>query len=130
MIKKPQEMPPAKTEGVKTQQCASHLTSSGPKSASSSPATLPARSSGRVTRVTVKYDVGFSNAVYIRGVGPGLSWNKGVKMVNRKADEWVWETDQPIERSEFKVLVNDVHYEKYDNHKLTSGADVVYTPTF
>jgi hypothetical protein len=116
--------------GVKTEPCASQLTSPLPKSASTCCQTHSAKAGARITRITVKYDVGFTNELYVRGVGPGLSWNKGIKLRNRKADEWVWETDQPFERGEFKVLINDAHYEKFDNHKLSPGADIVYTPAF
>ncbi len=82
------------------------------------------------TRITVKYDVGFSNSLYLRGEGAGLTWNKGVKLKNIKSDEWVWETDHPFVRGEFKVLVNDTHYEVGGNHKLVPGANLVYTPNF
>jgi hypothetical protein len=87
-------------------------------------------SSKNVTRITIKFDVGFSNTLYLRGEGPGLSWNKGLKLKNVKADEWVWETSQPFNRGEFKVLINDVQFEIGENHKLVSGANVVYTPNF
>jgi hypothetical protein len=82
------------------------------------------------TRITIKYDVGFSNSLFLRGEGPGLSWDKGIKLRNVKADEWIWETSQPFTRGEFKVLINDSHFEQGDNHKLVSGANVIYTPNF
>ncbi len=82
------------------------------------------------TRITVKYDVGFPNTLYLRGEGPSLSWHHGVKLRNVKPDEWVWETDQPFPAGEFKVLINDTTYEKGVNHKLIPGANVVYTPSF
>ncbi len=82
------------------------------------------------TRITIKYDVGFENAVYLRGVGADLSWNRGIKLKNVKADEWVWETDRPFKGGEFKVLVNDTHFEHGENHPLTPGATLEYTPHF
>lgn len=82
------------------------------------------------TKITVKYDVGFSNQLYIRGSGSNLNWNKGQKLTNVKADEWVWETDANFNQCEFKVLINDQIFEKGENHWLHNGASVVYTPNF
>lgn len=88
------------------------------------------RKKGPTTRVTVKYDVGFSNGIFLRGKGANLSWEKGIPLKNVKNDEWVWETDAPFSTCEFKVLINDSCYELGDNHPLTCGATVQYTPKF
>ncbi len=82
------------------------------------------------TRITVKYDVGFPNTLYIRGRGANLSWDRGVVMKNVKRDEWVWETDSVFTQGEFKVLINDRIYEVGQNHLLQSGATIQYTPHF
>lgn len=82
------------------------------------------------TRVTIKYDVGFSNQLYIRGKGANLSWEKGVLLVNTKPDEWVWETDANFNQCEFKVLINDQNYENGENHLLNAGATLLYSPSF
>ncbi len=82
------------------------------------------------TKVVVKIDVGFKNALYIRGSGGGLSWEKGKLMKNMGADTWVWETDFPIKECEFKVLVNDQSYEEGENHRLMACKTVQYTPRF
>lgn len=85
---------------------------------------------GTKTRITVKYDVGFHNNLYIRGTGANLNWNKGVPMKNVKADEWIWETDASFPSGEFKVLINDRIYETGPNHPLKSGTNIQYTPHF
>lgn len=82
------------------------------------------------TRITVKYDIGFSNQLYIRGQGGNLSWSKGEPFKNIKADEWVWETDASFTQCEFKVLINDRIYESGDNHILKHGTTLLYTPNF
>lgn len=82
------------------------------------------------TRVTVKYDVGFSNNVFIRGKGANLNWDKGTPLKNLKADEWVWETDGNFSQCEFKVLINDRDFEAGENHTVAAGSSVVYTPRF
>lgn len=87
-------------------------------------------STGKKTRISIKYDVGFNNTLYIRGNGGNLSWNKGLPLKNIKADEWVWETNLGFPSAEFKVLINDRQYEIGDNHKITGGAEIQYTPKF
>lgn len=82
------------------------------------------------TKITIKYDVGFPNQLYIRGKGANLSWEKGIPLKNIKADEWIWESDANFLNCEFKVLVNDKHYEKGENHLVASGSTIIYTPHF
>jgi hypothetical protein len=82
------------------------------------------------TRITVKYDVGFNNQLYIRGKGANLSWDKGQPLKNVKPDEWVWETDAHFTNCEFKILINDRVYENGDNHHLNAGSNLLYTPHF
>lgn len=85
---------------------------------------------GPKTRVTVRYDVGFNNSISIRGKGANLSWDHGFSLKNTNADEWIWETETPFSTCEFKVLINDNQYEIGDNHSLSCGANIKYTPTF
>lgn len=82
------------------------------------------------SKITIKYDVGFSNELFIRGHGADLKWDKGLKLVNVKADEWIWETNNNFAHCEFKVLLNDKVYENGENHHLNEGACVQYTPNF
>ncbi len=82
------------------------------------------------TRITVKYDVGYQNQLYIRGKGADLSWEKGQPLKNVKANEWTWETDAPFNQCEFKILINDQTYENGNNHTLHCGSCVIYTPHF
>lgn len=82
------------------------------------------------TQIIIKYDVGFGNALYIRGRGAQLSWDKGIPLKNTHTDEWIWETDIPFTACEFKILLNDQVYEAGDNHPLTQGSHLQYTPAF
>jgi hypothetical protein len=94
------------------------------------PLSAAERKIGPTTRITIQYDVGFSNSIFIRGKGATLSWDKGLPLKNTKANEWVWETTIPFTTCEFKVLINDKEYEIGDNHLLTCGASIHYTPKF
>lgn len=80
--------------------------------------------------IRIKCNVGYGNNLFIRGQGPGLSWMQGVLLTNVAPDEWIWETSEPFDQCEFKVLVNDKDYEAGDNHRLPPGAIVQYTPCF
>lgn len=82
------------------------------------------------TRITIKYDIGYSNQLTIRGKGANLNWERGQPLKNVQADEWIWETDAPFSQCEFKVLINDREYEKGENHLVNQGASFTYTPQF
>ncbi len=82
------------------------------------------------TSITVKYNVGFGNALYLRGEGAHLSWNKGLPLKNVREDEWTWETESSFTDLKFKVLINDSVYETGDNHALRCGEKVIYAPKF
>ncbi len=82
------------------------------------------------TKITIKFDAGFSNELFIRGKGADLKWEKGLKLVNVKPDEWIWETNTKFTQCEFKILLNDKVYENGENHHLNEGACVQYTPNF
>ncbi len=83
------------------------------------------------TKIVVKCDCGFSNALFIRGQGiPGLSWDRGVPLKCTKADEWVWETTKPFKNAEFKILLNDKEYESGENHACNCGKSCRIKPAF
>jgi len=79
----------------------------------------PTMPTPKVTTIEVKVDVGFGNAVYLRGQGPGLSWERGVpcECVNR--DTWRW-TAPAAEKLTVKPLLNDSVWAR--------GADLVIAP--
>lgn len=84
-----------------------------------------------LTRIVVVFDCGFSNSLFVRGEGiASLSWEKGQPMKNVKNNEWVWETDRPFTKAQFKVLINDKTYEIGGNHLLKNGETVLCKPQF
>ena len=82
------------------------------------------------TKICIKYDVGFSNDLYVRGEGAGLNWDKGIPCKNIGPDEWVWETSKKFITCKFKVLINDKEYEQGKDHILHVGSIMEYTPKF
>lgn len=109
----------------------------GPAALLTTPASkdaLPSHQDGRktapATRIIVNYNVGFGNALYLRGKGASLSWDRGILLKNTEQDKWVWETSSPFTTCEFKVLINDTDYENGENRLLACGAHLEYAPTF
>lgn len=129
MTKKPQmaKNEPSKAPAIKQESLPAARTT---PSSNITPAKAANTIKASMTRVVVKYDIGFSNTMYIRGKGGNLSWDKGIPLKNTKNDEWVWETDLNFSNAEFKVLINDKIYEAGYNHTLQSGSTLEYTPQF
>src|SRR5207245_10277976 len=71
-----------------------------------SPGQKSAVSAPRATTIEAKIDVGFGNTLYLRGQGPGLSWERGVpcECVNRNT--WRW-TAPGAEQLTFRLLLDD-----------------------
>ena len=82
------------------------------------------------TTITAQIDIGFGNALYVRGEGPGLSWDRGLLMACVSDNQWqvvLAESARPIV---FKFLVNDLSWSAGEDYSIKSGASVVLTPTF
>jgi hypothetical protein len=82
------------------------------------------------SRIVVYGPAGSTEPIYLRGEGAGLSWNKGLKLDHKAGNEWIWETYEPINRTEFKVLIDDKLWEEGPNHVLEPGHTVEYTAKF
>jgi hypothetical protein len=82
------------------------------------------------TTITAQIDIGFGNTLYIRGEGPGLSWDRGVLMNCVSDNQWqivLAESARPIV---FKFLVNDLSWSAGGDYAATPGAVVALVPTF
>jgi hypothetical protein len=82
-------------------------------------ASAPKSNSGAVTTIEVKIDVGFGNALFLRGQGSGLTWEHGVPLSCVDGGTWRWSQTvaSPIT---FKVLLNDQVW--------SAGTDLVVAP--
>lgn len=94
--------------------------------------TMPSSKPGQSnkTMVYVRYNSGFSNALFIRGQGANLSWNKGIPLKNIQPDLWLFETDIPFSQAEFKILLNDQNYEEGANRTVRCGSQIEFCPRF
>ena len=64
-------------------------------------------SSDGATRLLVTAYIGIGNRLFIRGDGPGLSWDKGVPLQFVSIGKWRWETADATAPVKFKLYKND-----------------------
>ena len=64
-------------------------------------------SSDGATRLLVTAYIGIGNRLFIRGEGPGLSWDKGVPLQFVSIGKWRWETSEAGSPVQFKLYKND-----------------------
>lgn len=85
--------------------------------------------SGGIT-VEAVVDVGFGNQVFIRGVGAGLSWDKGIPLECRHPSTWIWSSPEIADKVVFKLLLNDTVWSLGEDHVAEAGKPVRVTPLF
>jgi hypothetical protein len=59
------------------------------------------------TRLLVTAYIGIGNRLFIRGAGPGLSWDKGLPLQFVSIGKWRWETSDTTAPVQFKLYKND-----------------------
>ena len=84
------------------------------------------------TSITAQVDIGFSNILYVRGEGAGLSWDKGVAMENVDPPPYDWSFESTKAKGEvtFKFLVNDDVWAEGDNITVEVGSSSISSPLF
>ncbi len=70
-------------------------------------APAPAVSADGSTRLLVTAYIGIGNRLFIRGDGPGLSWEKGVPLQFVSIGKWRWESADAASPVRFKLYKND-----------------------
>lgn len=94
------------------------------------PAVKPVATTRVQTKIVAQADVGFGNALFVRGDGPGLSWNQGVAMTCVANDQWVLELGEASRPVSFKVLLNDTTWCTGPDATVASGSTATITPEF
>ncbi len=82
------------------------------------------------TLITARVDIGFGNHLYLRGEGPGLSWDHGIAMDCIAADGWTSTLKGASAPVVFKVLINDLTWCAGNDYVVEPGQSVTVTPTF
>lgn len=83
-----------------------------------------------VTTISASIDVGFGNALYLRGEGPGLSWDKGVKLACVANDKWTIVLGESARPYVFKFLLNDEVWSTGEDFTADPGVSITLTPSF
>jgi hypothetical protein len=65
------------------------------------------RSSDGATRLLVTAYIGIGNRLFIRGDGPGLSWEKGLPLQFVSIGKWRWESSDATGPVKYKLYKND-----------------------
>ncbi len=82
------------------------------------------------TVITAKIDIGFGNTLFLRGEGPGLSWDAGVPMNSVDDDTWSATISGAKSPVVFKFLVNDLSWSAGEDYVADPGSEVVLAPAF
>jgi hypothetical protein len=88
----------------------------------------PAPATAGLTAVLARIDVGFGNLLFIRGEGPGLSWDRGVPMDCVASDQWTWSTAAASRPFAYKVLINDERWSAGDDYVAEVGVENTTSP--
>jgi hypothetical protein len=85
--------------------------------------------SAAVTTIDVKMDVGFGNAIFLRGQGSGLTWDRGIPLVCVDGKTWRWSqaVTDPIT---FKILINDKVWSAGKDLTVAPGQKLEVAPSF
>ena len=82
-----------------------------------------------VTTIEAKVDVGFGNNLFVRGEGPGLSWEQGVPL--KCVDPQTWQLTVPAnDKLKFKLLLNDTVWAKGEDLVAAPGQRLQIAPAF
>ncbi|MDP2138599.1 MAG: hypothetical protein Q8J74_12195 [Candidatus Didemnitutus sp.] len=89
-----------------------------------------AQTESPATIISSRANIGFGNHLYLRGEGPGLSWDHGVAMDCIAADSWVATLKGATLPVVFKVLIDDKTWCKGNDYVVEPGQSVSVTPIF
>jgi hypothetical protein len=120
---------PAKAAAAKKAP-AKRATKTSTKTESKAKTTSTAKRTVTPTAVLAQVDVGFGNLLYIRGDGPGLSWDEGTPMECASSEMWTWSTTAASRPFAYKVLVNDEVWSVGDDFIASVGVGNTIWPPF
>ena len=90
----------------------------------------PAKTSDGTTRLLVTAYIGIGNKVFVRGEGPGLSWEKGVPMEFVSIGKWSWKSTDASAPVKIQLYKNDDLAAQGEAIAIPAGHHVEATPVF
>lgn len=82
------------------------------------------------TRITVHALIGIGNKPYVRGDGPGMSWERGIVMDFIEIGKWEWKTMRAQQPFTFQVWLNDEKPAEGEPQKIQPGTAFSISPRF
>lgn len=82
------------------------------------------------TGITVRFQTGPNEKLFIRGSGPYMSWNQGIALQKSGMDLWSFETRGNFQNFEYKILLDDLRWEQGSNHTAECGRREEIVPQF
>jgi hypothetical protein len=86
--------------------------------------------SDRLTVIEASAEVGLENALYIRGQGNGLSWDKGQRLKRSFGGKWIWTISKAKGKVLFRLLINDSIWAKGREVVVDAGKMIEVVPVF
>jgi hypothetical protein len=129
---------PKTTRAPRVKQAAAAALTAAPsvaKSAATEPSPAPAPRAPAApppptTVISARIDVGFGNSLYLRGSGPGLTWNVGVPLSCLAGNLWSISLEGALDPVVFKFLVNDERWSHGEDYVAAPGSSAEYSPQF
>ena len=94
------------------------------------PAVKTVASKPVLTTISARIDVGFGNALFLRGEGAGLNWEQGLAMECVENDLWRIVLAESARAHSFKFLINDVTWSTGPDFTAACGTNVTLKPEF
>ena len=92
--------------------------------------TKPKKSSTGTTSVVANVMIGIGNKPFLRGDGPGLSWNEGVPMNFIEIGKWAWSPPRKNAALTVQLYRNDDDPDKSGKIEVKAGEKIEITPDF
>ena len=83
-----------------------------------------------ITSVIANVMIGIGNKPYVRGEGPGLSWDEGVAMNFIEIGKWAWSPPRKNASLTIQIYRNDEDPDKGGKYEIKPGDKFEVTPEF
>ena len=101
-----------------------------PKKAEPEEPTSETSDNGGATAVVAKVKIGIGNKPFLRGEGPGLSWEEGVPMNFVEIGKWAWSPSDKDTPLVVQVYRNDEDPDPTGKHEVEPGQKLELSPDF
>ena len=88
------------------------------------------KNNSQITSVVANVMIGIGNKPYVRGEGPGLSWEQGIAMNFVEIGKWAWSPSRKNASLTIQIYRNDEDPDKTGKHEIKPGEKFEITPEF